>query len=439
MAGSMVGRSLGSVLSVVAGCDISGLGPDQLDVVTGLARQGQRAFEALLVRVCCRSDELAAKGVGPGSAELLVGRGEVSATQARVEAARVDVVESLPAVGAGLSAGVLGGEHLDVIARATRDLPAPALAALRAQELDVAERAGRLPVDVFSRWFGRLVNRLRHEHCDPDGPREEKVSELRYWRGRDGMGRFEGRLDPLRFEALVAALEAERGALVKAANGSAETADGLVETINEDQALNVEALVGLVTQGGGRSGSARANITLVVDVETALRGPHAWSVSETCTGAPVAAETMRRFACDAVIRKVVINRNGVPIDVGRQHRTATEGQWAALRALYSTCAWYGCDRPIGWCQAHHLDTWEDLGLTDMDNLVPLCSRHHHLVHEGRWRIALLADRALRHYRPDGVYWRTSRPDRLADWLHGITGADHESGPPAKMVMASRSS
>ena len=416
---SGAGCRLGSVITVIGGCDVSGLGPEELDVVAGLARQGQRALEALLVRVACRSDELAAHGIGPGAAELLVGHGEVSASQARVEAARVGVVESLPAVGGGLSAGVLGGEHLDVIARATRDLPEPSLEALRALEPEVAERAGRLPVDAFGQWFRRLVNKLREEHRDPDSPVEGgKVSEFRYWKGRDGMGRLEGRLDPLHYEALVAAVEAERTALAKAANDSAETADGLVGALTEDQTLSAEALVGLVTQTGGRSGTARAHITLVVDAETALRGPHEHSVSETCSGVPIGVETMRRFGCDAVIRKVVINRNGVPIDVGRQHRTATAGQWEALRALHSTCAWFGCDRPISWCQAHHLDTWEDLGPTDMENLVPLCLRHHHLVHEGGWRIELLADRTLRHYRPDGVHWRTSRPDRLADWLEG---------------------
>jgi hypothetical protein len=30
--------------------------------------------------------------------------------------------------------------------------------------------------------------------------------------------------------------------------------------------------------------------------------------------------------------------------------------------------------------------WLDGGPTDLDNLVPLCSRHHHLHHEGRFRL-----------------------------------------------------
>jgi hypothetical protein len=40
-------------------------------------------------------------------------------------------------------------------------------------------------------------------------------------------------------------------------------------------------------------------------------------------------------------------------------------------------------------------------LTNIDNLVPLCGRHHHLVHEGSWKLHLAADRTLTITRPDG--------------------------------------
>jgi hypothetical protein len=42
---------------------------------------------------------------------------------------------------------------------------------------------------------------------------------------------------------------------------------------------------------------------------------------------------------------------------------------------------------LAWCDAHH---WRrhrlDGGLTDLDELVLLCRRHHRAVHEGGWRI-----------------------------------------------------
>lgn len=100
--------------------------------------------------------------------------------------------------------------------------------------------------------------------------------------------------------------------------------------------------------------------------------------------------------------------------VGRRSRTATDAQWAALRSMYTGCGWFCCDRPLDWCQAHHVVEWSPPanGPTDLANLIPLCSRHHHLAHEGGWRLVLDADRALHLHQPDGARWRTARPDRL---------------------------
>jgi len=45
------------------------------------------------------------------------------------------------------------------------------------------------------------------------------------------------------------------------------------------------------------------------------------------------------------------------------------------------------------------------------NMLPLCSRHHHLVHEFGWRLDLHPDnRTLVITRPDGQVFATCRPD-----------------------------
>jgi hypothetical protein len=44
------------------------------------------------------------------------------------------------------------------------------------------------------------------------------------------------------------------------------------------------------------------------------------------------------------------------------------------------------------CHAHHVAEWvADHGTTDLDNLVLLCSRHHHVVHEAGWTITPAPD------------------------------------------------
>lgn len=169
------------------------------------------------------------------------------------------------------------------------------------------------------------------------------------------------------------------------------------------------------------SESARPSITVVVDGDTAVgdtsfgdaavRGVSGQSVCETENGRPLAPETVARLCCDAVIRRVVLDSRSVPIDVGRKYRTATDAQWAALKASYSSCAWGGCTAPISWCQAHHIRPWEDGGKTDLVNLVPLCFEHHHRVHEGMWHIKLQPDRSLEVRRPDGSHHGTVPPPK----------------------------
>lgn len=44
--------------------------------------------------------------------------------------------------------------------------------------------------------------------------------------------------------------------------------------------------------------------------------------------------------------------------------------------------------PFHRCQIHHIDYWENGGRTDLDNQVPLCTRHHHAAHEGGWMLSL---------------------------------------------------
>jgi len=76
---------------------------------------------------------------------------------------------------------------------------------------------------------------------------------------------------------------------------------------------------------------------------------------------------------------------------------------AMLRAMYRTCGFPGCAVRFGDCDVHHVVEWvRDRGPTDLANLLPLCSTHHHLVHEGGWRLDLHADRRLVVRRPDGT-------------------------------------
>jgi hypothetical protein len=70
--------------------------------------------------------------------------------------------------------------------------------------------------------------------------------------------------------------------------------------------------------------------------------------------------------------------------------------------MYRTCAAPECDVPFHRCEIHHIHWFEHGGPTDLSNLIPLCSRHHHLVHELGWHLHLAPDRTLTITAPSSV-------------------------------------
>src|SRR5919201_823184 len=106
------------------------------------------------------------------------------------------------------------------------------------------------------------------------------------------------------------------------------------------------------------------------------------SLASPCSG---------RLACDSVMHRVVKAESRV-IDVGRAKRSAQPAQWRALKARHRTCAGPGCERPLGWTSAHHVEFWSEGGETNLGKLLPLCYYHHRLLHEGGWQVVLAGER-----------------------------------------------
>ena len=119
-------------------------------------------------------------------------------------------------------------------------------------------------------------------------------------------------------------------------------------------------------------------------------------------GLAVTPRTLRRLGCGALVQAMLHGVDGQPLDLGDRVRLATRDQRLALEALYPTCEIPGCDVPFARCQVHHLVPWEVERRTNMDNLRPRCSFHHHLVHEGGWREVLGPDGRTVLLRPDGT-------------------------------------
>ena len=200
----------------------------------------------------------------------------------------------------------------------------------------------------------------------------------------------EGMLPSEEGAAVRAALERRAQEVVLADSpedpGGARMADALVElTAGTPRG---EALVPTVV--------VHASAEVLAGKEPADAG----GLAETEDGVQLAAEAIRRLACDARI-EWLLSRAGRTVGIGRRGRTVPGPLLRALRFRDErTCRFPGCGRKR-WLHAHHLVHWGWGGGTNLDNLALLCHAHHRLLHEGSWRTSGHPGHDLRFHRPTG--------------------------------------
>ncbi|MEB0201662.1 DUF222 domain-containing protein [Cryobacterium sp. 5I3] len=119
------------------------------------------------------------------------------------------------------------------------------------------------------------------------------------------------------------------------------------------------------------------------------------------TAVTVSAETLERNRCDSGLLDVTFDDHGHGVDLGREQRTFSPAQRAALSLRDGGCMWPGCDRPPSWTETHHIQHWkDDTGQTNLDQGILLCRADHLRLHNEHWHIT----------RDDtGQYWLTPPP------------------------------
>jgi hypothetical protein len=166
-----------------------------------------------------------------------------------------------------------------------------------------------------------------------------------------------------------------------------------------------EALVRICEVALGQTGTperARAQVSIVVDWKT-LTERQPGRLDGEFTG-PIHPRDVERLLCDCDISRVVTGPDSLPLDVGRMRRTPTPAMRRALVERDGGCRWPGCDRPAGFCDAHHVRPWLPDGETKLTNLVLLCSHHHHVTHRPGWSMTFDGT-TLEIDRPDGTGFR----------------------------------
>lgn len=232
-----------------------------------------------------------------------------------------------------------------------------------------------------------------------------------------------------------ARLPAEPGALfVKALQAAEESfpipdvsAETLLDPVETRRALRADALAMIAESflaSGPQElpGGDRQQIVVHVDAQT-LKHDHAGRC-ELEEGPSLAAETVRRFVCDASLIAVIENERGEPLNIGRKTRTIPPAIRRALNSRDRGCRFPGCTH-TRYVDGHHVKHWVNGGETKLSNLVTLCRFHHRQVHEGPVVVQILDDGAFRFIRPDGesLESRAPRSTDLADLIiaHDMRG------------------
>lgn len=342
----------------------------------------------------------------------LADAGRTSLRQAGQLLRRGATLAQVPELAASLEGGRVTSGHVDVLTRSLRQLDGAA----RKRLVDGAERLVLLAETSTPDEFARAV-RAETRRLERDGEAEARLERQRHavrlnsWIDRDtGMGRWSATWDPETMLRLENRIDAQVQALFHDAQP-----DGCPSDLLEKQSyLRALALEALLTGNGVRLG--RPEIVVVVD-HTHLQPNGLPSID---WGLPV--ELPRRVLDDmagsAKISTVVV-RDGVIIDapgeldLGRTTRLANRAQRRALGALYATCAIPGCQVRYSRTKLHHVRWFRHGGSTDVANLLPVCERHHQMIHKEPWQLSLQFDRTLTITLPDGTIMTTGPPERNA--------------------------
>ena len=442
-------------------------------VVFRLAQRGDvlRALESLrMVRARVDAAEIALarrlKTVSPTAEQDLTNSARRSSSHGSKVVERAEITNETPALEKALAAGELAGEHVDAYAKALKNVPGPVASALRdLSELLVAQaiEAGATP-NEFADQIARETKRIEGDDGQARFQRQRSATRLRTWTDKQtGLWRLSGQFDPLsgvvlhgRLQAALAAMftngvpsnapndPGERQDFLRALAFIALTAGRHQNTARApgpesgtDSAVPRDSVTHAAPRGSDAAGDAdgesaggrldwapfasggpprfgRPEIVIIVDT-TALDALGRPTID---WGLPIDIphRALGTIGKNAKISRVVLHDGSIAdapgdLDLGRSTRLANRAQRRALRCLYATCAVPGCSVAYNYTKLHHIVWWRNGGHTNLDNLLPLCTRHHTAVHGGGWKLELGPKRHLIVTTSQGHTMKTGPPLR----------------------------
>lgn len=403
----------------VAGCDPAYLPPGQRrEVLLELVRQTER-LKALQLRILHECGDLAAeeaaRGVGqwfahhtrsdrgPSVRDALLGErlteryralgDDVASGGASIEQARV-IVEALDALPSDLDPGTLLRAETHLVGLAARFRPSQ------------LRRLGRRILDVVAPDVAEEIERRRLED---DERRARETTSLGFRRRGDGTTDISARVPDLvatRLESYLQAFAAPRRAHLQdrteAPGIDPETGRRVPYSRLLGQAFCTfveQYPEDLLPQHGGTA----TTVNLVVDLDDLKRwtgrdGSPSAGASTHDGQVDVSIDELLRQACSARLVPWVFDSAGRPLRMGRASRLFKPHQRQAMVLRDKECRAESCTMPAEFCEAHHKTAWVELGCTDVEDGVLLCSWHHHRAHEPDYRVKYLPNGDVRYRR-----------------------------------------
>ncbi|GAA0602420.1 hypothetical protein GCM10010174_18220 [Kutzneria viridogrisea] len=292
-------------------------------------------------------------------------------------------MERLPVLAGLMRDGLLDLDRFEVVRKLTENLDEEKARRVDARLTGAAELNSReLKVEV-----GRLVCLVDPSGAEVRHVKAVKRSEVRYRSMPDGMAELIAYLD---------AVEARR--IFDQVNADAETLPEDGRSWGEKQA---DVFVDRVL-GSGRPVTVRTDVTVSARTLLGLTADPGYIAGVGYVDANLA----REIAAQGDWRKVLTDKVGMPIGVGRKRYRPPKALRDFVMVRDRVCQAPGCLRPVAECQIDHARGFASGGVTDERNLGPFCDVHHYLKTIGRYRFERDADGVRRWITPLGFEYET---------------------------------
>ena len=369
---------LAGVIDTIRAVDVDAMTRRQLEDVIGALSSVESAAAAGRLSAMAALDSLGDGGLPSDSAAR--SKGKASARKAKRDKQTADALQEMPKMAQKLADGDITAEHAE----------AAADAAQRSGDAAKADDALADATDVPADLFGKRARKWADDN-EPRDNAETRAHRQRRNRkavfGRckdDGSWTMWATSDTCEGRELRGLIDAEADRLFREDGGR----DNPLRDRSDEQ-RRFDALANLIRRGAsghaptGAQPHPKYQGVVSIPFESYLDPEHA--TGELIGAGPLPRAVVQRILCDAGLDLSIVDVHGNPLWAGRSARTVNARQWRALVIRDRGCVVCGADPSR--CEAHHLVWWSHGGTTDITNLVLLCTRHHHELHDHNLQLA----------------------------------------------------